>query len=72
MKHTAPEVGMNILTASSKQYVTIHEVSPLALKDSGTIYRLRVTPAGYSDHPDRSRWTTCTTLIDFGSGWEAY
>ena len=72
MKTTSPEVGMNILSPVSKQYVTIHEVVPQAHRTSGTIYRLRVTPANYSDHPDRSRWTTCTTLFDFGSGWEAY
>lgn len=71
-KTITPEVGLNILTARSAQYVTIHEVVTTTNKAGETIYRLRVTPVGYSDHPDRSRWTSANTLIDFGQGWEAW
>jgi len=72
MKRSTPEVGMNIVTATSEQYVTIREVVPVTLKSGDTLYRMRVTPVGYSDHPDHSRWTSGYVLIDLGSGWEVW
>lgn len=71
-KFANPQVGMNIITATSAQYVTICEVVPQVTKQGDTCYRLRVVPAGYSDHSDRSRWTTAYALVDYGSGWEAW
>ena len=61
---------MEILTTKSAAYVTIREVVPTMTKAGKTLYRLRVTPMGYSDHPDRSRWTTVSRLVNFGAGWE--
>lgn len=72
MKTTAPEVGMNIITSQSAQFVTIREVHATPTKSGATLYRLRVTPEGVADAPGTSRWTTVHAIIDLGNGWQGW
>jgi len=71
IKSATPKVGMEIIASKSAANVTIREVVPTMTKAGETIFRLRVTPMGYTDHPDRSRWVTVSHLVNFGSGWVA-